>query len=145
MLTERQIRALIKEQRPPKIYSCRECGDTDLLFKAKTGGNICRPCAVRLTKSWYQGISKGRKRVYYFRYNLRYVHHITAADYMELYRMQHGKCIICKRTKKLVVDHNHTTGKIRGLLCSAHNRALGYFQDSPELLDSAADYLRATM
>lgn len=42
---------------------------------------------------------------------------------------------------RLVVDHCHDSGKVRGLLCSGCNRALGYFRDSPTALRAAADYL----
>jgi hypothetical protein len=41
----------------------------------------------------------------------------------------------------LAVDHNHNTGKIRGLLCMTCNRALGLFKDSPELLEKAKQYI----
>lgn len=56
-------------------------------------------------------------------------------------RVQKGACAICKQTKKLVVDHNHTTKQIRGLLCSTCNLGLGMFQDNMDLLESAIRYL----
>jgi hypothetical protein len=40
------------------------------------------------------------------------------------------------------VDHNHSSGKVRGLLCNRCNRAIGMFEDSPELLLSAISYLQ---
>lgn len=56
---------------------------------------------------------------------------------------QGGKCLICKSIPvKLVIDHCHTTGKIRGLLCSQCNSGLGMFKDSPELLEQAIKYLK---
>jgi hypothetical protein len=42
----------------------------------------------------------------------------------------------------LVIDHDHTTGEVRGLLCPTCNAGLGHFKDSPELLLKAALYLQ---
>jgi len=64
---------------------------------------------------------------------------------------QHLVCAICekpetaKRSGKVVplsVDHNHQTGKPRGLLCAACNRAIGLMQEDPQRLEAAARYLR---
>lgn len=59
---------------------------------------------------------------------------------------QDNKCAICNKEcitgKRLAVDHDHETGAIRDLLCSNCNQGLGKFQDSPQLLDKAAEYLR---
>lgn len=56
-----------------------------------------------------------------------------------------GVCDICKTpcktNKNLTIDHCHTTGKVRGLLCNVCNRALGLFKDRVDLLKSAIDYL----
>jgi hypothetical protein len=57
------------------------------------------------------------------------------------FKEQDGKCAICKRQDRLVIDHDHESGLMRGLLCYTHNTALGMFYDSPELLRSAAEYL----
>lgn len=50
-------------------------------------------------------------------------------------------CTICRGDNRLTVDHDHETGKIRGVLCNTCNRALGMFRDSPELLVRAILYL----
>jgi hypothetical protein len=52
------------------------------------------------------------------------------------------ECVICGSNEVLVVDHNHKTGKIRGMLCNHCNRGLGHFRDDPELLTFAAEYLK---
>ncbi len=56
-----------------------------------------------------------------------------------------GNCDICcgvnANGKRLAIDHNHSTGKVRGLLCSLCNTAIGKFKDSPSLLMKAIKYL----
>ena len=54
---------------------------------------------------------------------------------------QEGRCGICKRRDRLVIDHSHETGLMRGLLCRRHSTGLRLFFDDPELLRAAAGYL----
>jgi hypothetical protein len=54
------------------------------------------------------------------------------------------QCVICGDTGPLVVDHCHTTGAVRGMLCNHCNRGLGHFRDDPMLLEFAAQYLFAS-
>lgn len=54
------------------------------------------------------------------------------------------ECVICGDAGPLVVDHEHATGKVRGMLCNHCNRGLGHFRDSPLLLEFAAQYLYAS-
>jgi hypothetical protein len=54
------------------------------------------------------------------------------------------ECVICGSVEKLVVDHDHKTGEIRGMLCNHCNRGLGHFRDDPMLLEFAAQYLYAS-
>jgi len=73
---------------------------------------------------------------------------ISLKDYQTMYISQNGLCAIChhpepvKARMFLAVDHDHKTGKVRGLLCSKCNMALGGFGDSSEILRSAIRYLR---
>ena len=77
---------------------------------------------------------------------------VDAARYQEMLREQNGVCAICHqpetapdkasgKTKDLAIDHCHKTGKIRALLCSNCNRALGLFNDDVELLAKAHGYV----
>jgi hypothetical protein len=54
------------------------------------------------------------------------------------------QCVICGSEEKLVVDHDHKTNKVRGMLCNHCNRGLGHFRDDPMLLEFAAQYLYAS-
>src|SRR5271166_6576054 len=77
---------------------------------------------------------------------------ITLEQYNEMLTKQNGVCAICKqaethidkrvnRPRNLAVDHNHITGKVRGLLCFDCNAALGKFNESIELINRAINYL----
>jgi hypothetical protein len=69
---------------------------------------------------------------------------ITQEEYNSMVLIQNGVCAICKlppSKKRLSIDHNHETGKIRGLLCSRCNLAIGGFRDSAQLLREAANYI----
>lgn len=72
---------------------------------------------------------------------------IPYSEYEAMYEKQGGKCAIClgeepcARNDHLAIDHCHESGKVRGLLCSSCNRALGLFKDSIEILESAKRYL----
>ena len=81
------------------------------------------------------------------RYTLQRDYGIAYDAYQDLLTQQNGACGICGSIlgpgdKKLAVDHNHLTGIVRGLLCSACNVGLGHFKDSVELLDKAKQYLQ---
>jgi len=60
-----------------------------------------------------------------------------------LLEYQQHACPICKAPVSVGshVDHDHATGRVRGMLCLEHNIGLGHFSDSPDLLRSAALYL----
>jgi len=78
---------------------------------------------------------------------------ISLEEYNKMLVDQNYGCAICGKSntavdkrsgkpKSLAVDHDHKTGKIRGLLCEAHNRALGMFHDNIEELMAAIKYLK---
>jgi hypothetical protein len=73
---------------------------------------------------------------------------LTELQFQTLLLIQCGKCAICTKPfdeeykrKGPHVDHNHETDKVRGLLCDACNRGIGFLQDSLELLNNATNYL----
>jgi hypothetical protein len=70
---------------------------------------------------------------------------LSADEVDAMLEKQGGGCAICgalpERLGSLHLDHDHDTGRIRGLLCLSCNQALGHFRDRAELLRRAADYL----
>lgn len=62
---------------------------------------------------------------------------ISRNEYFEMKRV----CVICGSKEKLCIDHSHQSGRIRGMLCSACNKGLGFFKDNPTLLLRASDYI----
>jgi hypothetical protein len=86
-----------------------------------------------------QSLSRARK--------LKKKYGLTLEQYTAMLESQNGCCIGCGSHQstlnhKLNVDHNHDTGKVRGLLCRECNRGIGYLKDSPEILIKLAEYLK---
>lgn len=83
--------------------------------------------------------NKARSRNYMqehgFKVRLKHRYNITPEQYDALNTQQKGLCAICGnpprgKMQRLSVDHDHTTGRVRGLLCITCNRALGYFENA---------------
>ena len=117
-------------------------------------GNFDR---VYTDKPWYQSSCKKcryetlekpkRGKVFYRRRNLKEKYGLTEDSYEELLNSQNNGCKICGAKantfdKPLSVDHCHTTGKVRGLLCNQCNTGLGMFKDNIETLQLAIEYLK---
>jgi hypothetical protein len=87
----------------------------------------------------------GKKSISDRKSHLKRKYSLTIDDYDEMLAKQGGGCAICGRPPRpdisLHVDHDHETGRIRGLLCFRCNNALGDFLDDPALLREAATYL----
>ena len=78
----------------------------------------------------------------YFR-KLERQYGLTVDQYRKLQEDQDFKCAICGSDGPLVVDHNHKTNKVRGLLCATCNSGVGLLKDSPKVLKRAAEYIAA--
>lgn len=98
--------------------------------------------AQQVKADWYMKNSENiRNKNYKLNYN------ITLEHYNLMFEQQKGCCAICKKHqsmlgKTLAVDHCHTTGKIRKLLCSVCNTHLGIFEKKKELFEI---YLKETI
>jgi hypothetical protein len=82
-------------------------------------------------------------------YRIKATFGLTLSEYNKIYISQKGCCAICKipeseikgRWKSLCADHNHKTGKVRGLLCPKCNTAIGFFQDDSKIVKEVLFYL----
>lgn len=119
----------------------------EALFKKKIGVGLakrCQPCRDKL--GIYQKKSYGGKRP--IDYHRQYNYGMDREDFDRMVLDQDGLCAICGlvqigENRSLAVDHCHTTGKVRGLLCDPCNLGLGNFKDNPENLLKAAEYLKS--
>lgn len=106
---------------------CSGCQTFVPLFYAR--GSRCKPCASRASHAAHIEKTYG----------------LTGEDYQSLLRAQGGRCAICRcapQTRRLVVDHDHRSGEVRGLLCTRCNHdLLGAAHDSLEILRAAVAYL----
>jgi len=104
----------------------------------------CKECdRVRLKQDWVD--NKGSRRN--SRYKLAYG--IDIETYDKMLADQGGCCKLCNTPacdsySRLSVDHCHTTGSVRGLLCHRCNLAIGQFRDDTDLLERAISYLKET-
>lgn len=118
------------------------------------GSSICKSCEQKYTEDHRaEAIARSkrwaRKNVEKRRHFLvRKNYGLDSERYAELQNFQGNKCAICNRKwpeeiKEICVDHDHRTGKVRGLLCHNCNRALGHFSDDTERMEKAIQYTKA--
>jgi hypothetical protein len=92
----------------------------------------------------YYKTSKGKDSLRNANFKKKY--NITLEEYNVKLKNQNHKCYICgldeiDNKQKLAVDHDHTTGKVRDLLCSKCNTGLGMFKENIDVLSKAISYL----
>lgn len=85
----------------------------------------------------YKEANRGTKG---WEYRIKYTYGLSPQEYDKQFITQEGICAICPNEIE-VVDHNHTTGKLRGLLCQRCKRGLGHFDDDPLRIRKALEYL----
>jgi len=97
----------------------------------------CRTCQQeRKRTAAARGLSTAAAR--------KYLYGITAAEFDALLASQNNACAICGRPPvRPSLDHDHSTGTIRGILCHQCNIAIGLLQDSPRILRAGATYLES--
>lgn len=103
--------------------------------------------------SWCKNCHKENNKIHYVTSkrwkDIQKRYGISKEKYEEMEKRQGGVCACCKQSPKdrgrngsFVVDHCHTTGVVRGLLCAKCNAGIGFFDDDPELLVLASTYLK---
>jgi formate dehydrogenase maturation protein FdhE len=123
-----------------KCGSCKKWKIPTEFFKDSRNWNgirsICKEC------------SNGKDNEYMWKYNIEKKYSLPIEQYEELLVKQNGVCAICgskqtdsKKHGRLCIDHDHETEKIRGLLCSNCNTALGLMKDDITRLARAIEYL----
>lgn len=132
-----------------KMIICSGCGEEKPLY-AK---GLCSTCYQHKWreenqehKCEYQKENREKRQRNVWKSRLKCSYGITTAEYHRIFEIQGGACAICGKTperdnRKLAVDHDHGTGKVRGLLCRNCNIGLGYFMDNPTLTAKATKYL----
>lgn len=132
----RKQRTGTADKYPQKRFNpkpCRKCGE---VFEPQAPSQLY--CSIPCSE-------KAQRDAYYKR-----VYGITTDEWERMYNAQGGVCYICKEEgflmdekheAKLMVDHDHETGAVRGLLCHNCNRALGLLKDDKERLRRAIEYL----
>jgi len=146
---------------------CRKCGGTERYL---SNNKPCVECAKRYsktrhesgkTKEWvennrsivnshnkkrYSNLSPEEKKLRLRKQHVA-TYGLTLEQYDSMLENQDGLCAICGKKsshshhKNLCIDHNHETGKIRGLLCDLCNKGIGCLRDDVDLLRSAVLYL----
>jgi hypothetical protein len=128
-------------------FRCKSC--RNLVFKEYRENNLekikeSNNKSRERRKAFYgseKGILSSRKA------HLKRMYGITIEQYNEMSEVQDHKCMICGGTemnyknKVLCVDHNHTTGQVRGLLCGLCNSGIGKFKEDKQLLMNTIKYL----
>jgi NMD protein affecting ribosome stability and mRNA decay len=123
-----------------RCLNCDSPFTTKRRYAPETGrGKFCsRKCKEALRAK--EGRTAEAMRKYYYK-----KHYSLTPD--QVAEMRRGGCSICGgagvegRWGNLHVDHDHVTGRVRGVLCSNCNTGLGKFKDNPDLLRKAAVYL----
>lgn len=154
----------------PETKTCRDCkevkpGDQFARDRTKPDGRDtrCKACAAlasnRYRRENPEVVRVGKARSYKKRsgsirdYKLKKLYGLTRLQYDEIFQAQGGVCKICGKSESgrdmtggeirdLSVDHCHASNRVRGLLCARCNSAIGLFNDDPELLRAAADYVK---
>ena len=144
---------------------CKKCGIEKDLSEFNKHSNrkdkhnhICKLCMSEIKKKYYNLNSeyikrrsleykknnRDRQKLLYYKHKDRKdaeKYGITIEKLNELKFNNNGKCAICGHDSKLVIDHNHITLKVRGLLCKNCNSALGMFKENINTINNAIKYL----
>lgn len=150
--TKRNHNRRMRAESPRGAMYCPGCDAfralSDFGKKSNSKYGVMEKCRNCLKKERSTDKQKQRRFFYHKKKN----YGVTQKEYIFLYEKQKGKCALCgdpgeaihKGVKiGLYLDHCHTTGKVRGLLCRSCNTGIGNLKDNIELLKAAIVYLEA--
>lgn len=127
----------------PKSWQCKNCRKAVAAIWREKNRDKCRAYA----RDWMR-----RNPIHSHKHKLANRYGITLQEYDSMLEAQNGVCAICGKDEtrtdhrtgkpqKLSVDHNHSSGKNRGLLCDACNKVIGQFAEDSRRFRKAAEYL----
>ena len=143
-----------------KCPCCKQVKDIDKFHKetrAKDGHKVyCKICQAEKQRDYIKRNTKERsvKAKTYYEDKLRALqfkrlYNLTLTEYEDIVKKQNNKCKICLTDfsllsrKNIHVDHDHSSGKVRGLLCARCNRVLGLLEESSRILYGMIQYLES--
>lgn len=142
---------------------CSKCGEDKPItqfFKERDGKfgvhSLCKVCKQAVRKKWGEN-NREHFNEYMRKYNAehpkseeakrrsgitrrKFIYGLSQEQQEAMYERQAHRCALCAKKSKLVVDHCHKTGAVRGLLCHGCNRGLQFY-DNPEMHEKVLKYL----
>ena len=122
---------------------CKKCGGTER-YRTSYG---CVPCAKapRLTNSKQEYYQKNKEKWRQSSWERRYG--ITPDQFQSMWDAQKGLCLVCSDPLRMdrsghAVDHDHATGRVRSILCSRCNCAVGQVREDERIALAVAEYIR---
>jgi hypothetical protein len=131
---------------PPGSAHCSSCEQTKPLtdFGTRSGNRTGRTAYCKACHSQKSRESRVRRHGDSRNYHLMLRYGITSADYDRLVEQQGGVCALCRERPTQHVDHDHVTGRVRGVLCFCCNQGLGNFRDRADIMRAAIEHLEST-
>ena len=134
--------------RTKRCGTCREIKPLEQFYNSANTidgkGYRCKPCDREARNSWTRNNPERSQRSSRSR-NLLFKYGLTLEEFEQRLVSQEGRCLICQETlqpgRGTAVDHCHTDGRVRGLLCVSCNGGLGMFKDNKTNLARAIQYL----
>lgn len=122
----------------PRWAHCKECAKVDMRKNYYRNPGLHREAGKR-----WKAKNPEQHRLINLASHLKRLYGMSLDQYNQMITVHGGKCAICtEEMKKPHIDHCHSTGKIRGLLCGPCNHAIGSLKDSPLRCFLAASYLQ---
>lgn len=114
-------------------FVCIKCGEEKDISEKPQRGNDCKTCRAKYKRGWDLDLSRKLNKF-----------KTTMEEFMALLSSCAGRCDICGiplSRSNMVIDHNHKTNKVRGLLCRKCNTGIGLLKDSVHVIEAAKKYL----